>query len=57
MKVIKTRKEIYLCDECENVWFHKDTIEYSTANYFSQYMIREWLKDLWTELEHLDNIK
>lgn len=55
VKVIKNGRIIYLCDECEAVWFCKDSIEYATFNYFNYYMERLGLPDDWDQLEILDS--
>jgi transposase-like protein len=52
-KVIKNGKEIFICAECEAVWFCRDSIEYATFNYFSYYMGRQDFADDWSELEVL----
>ena len=53
-QVKKTGKEIFICPECEAVWFCKDSIDYATFNYFSYYMGRQDLTDDWAELEFFD---
>lgn len=49
--VKKTGKHLYICDECDAVWFCKESIEYATFNYFNVYMERQGLEDNWDELE------
>ncbi len=50
-RVKKTSKEIYICNECDAVWFCSDSIDYATFNYFNIYMERQGLDDKWDELE------
>ncbi|MBA8904120.1 ribosomal protein L37AE/L43A [Phyllobacterium sp. P30BS-XVII] len=53
VKVKRTGEVIYLCEECEAVWFSPDTIDYATFNYFNLYMERLGLPDSWAELERI----
>jgi len=53
VRVRKTGRVIYLCDECEAVWFCSDSIEYATFNYFNLYMERLGLPDSWSELKKI----
>ncbi len=52
-RVKKTQKMIYICDECEAVWFSKSEIEYATFNYFNLFMGRQEIPALWEEIEVL----
>lgn len=54
VKVKKTGREIFICPECEAIWFCRDSIEYATFNYFSYYMERQELRDDWAELDVLE---
>lgn len=51
--VKKTGKEIFICEECDAIWFCLESIEYCTFNYFSAYMERQGFSDKWSELEIL----
>ena len=52
MRVKKTKNALFICDECEAIWFCKKNIEYATFNYFNLYMERQGLPALWSELEY-----
>lgn len=52
--VRKTNKHIFICPECDAVWFCLDSIEYCTFNYFNYYMERQGLLDEWSELEIIE---
>jgi RNase P subunit RPR2 len=46
---------VFICEECEAIWFCKDRIEYATFNFFNFYMERLGLPVDWRELEIVDN--
>ena len=54
-EVRKKARTVFLCDECEAVWFCENAIEYATFNYFSCYMERLGLPAIWSELDVLDS--
>jgi hypothetical protein len=51
-RVIATGYIIHICNECEAVWFCKNSIHFATFNYFNVYMERLSLPDDWDQLEY-----
>lgn len=50
-KVIKsTNKKIFICDECEAVWFHKEDVGMKPFIDYGTYMVQLSLPPLWSEL-------
>ncbi len=48
-----TGEVIFICDECDTVWFNKDIIE-TEATSFEKVMLDRGLRPLWSELEDLE---
>lgn len=51
-KVIKKiNQQIYICDECDAVWFHEREVGIEPFVDFGTYMLEISLQPLWSELE------
>jgi len=49
----KNNDILFICDECESVWFSDSEIRYATFNYFHIYMERINSNDKWSEIDIL----
>ncbi len=52
VRVKKTGDYIYICRECDAVWFCMESIKFETYNIYGIYMNRLGLKDSWDEIDY-----
>ncbi|MCR1870473.1 hypothetical protein [Longicatena caecimuris] len=53
VKIKRTGKKIYICDECDTIWLNGETISHFNGTGFEEYAKANGFQSIWTELELL----
>ncbi|MFP7298918.1 hypothetical protein [Neobacillus niacini] len=53
-KIEKTNRTIYICDECDSIWLDDKEINVKKVKRFDDFMRKNNLKPLWSELTDIE---